>query len=482
MRGRPGLILPPNRCPLTVRDTGKVNSGAFIEKMVAAGLPRLAVRIFEHYYRKLAQGETGFITERDISPVDILPDSEAFPAELSTIGRQVLPQTVLIKLNGGLGTSMGLHGPKSLLQVRKGHTFLDIAARQSLQARVPLLLMNSFHTRRESLDALRRSPAPDSGLSRDFLQHKVPKVLSADLSPAKWPQDPELEWCPPGHGDLFAALLTSGMLERLLAAGYRYAFVSNIDNLGAVMELKVLGYFIQNDLPFLMEASDRTPVDKKGGHLARGADGRLILREIAQCQPEDMEAFEGIGRHRYFNTNNIWIHLPDLKDLLQKCNGILDLPMIRNEKTLDPRDESSPSVYQLETAMGSAIRVFEGAAAVRVPRSRFLPVKKTAGLLKIRSDRYVMTEEFRIAPNPERSTGDIQIDLDPDFYALIGDLEARFPHGPPSMTHCTSLRIRGDVRFGRDVTLEGEVRLFNMAGRQVKINDGDVLRGERRFL
>lgn len=458
-----------------------MESQPFIEKMRAADLPELAVRIFDHYYNKLGEGETGLIAERDIDPVDSLPDKEEFPPELSEVGRDALPRTLAIKLNGGLGTSMGLPGPKSLLPVRNGLTFLDISARQALQSGVPLLLMNSFRTRRESLAALRRYPELERGLPRDFLQHRVPKVMRSDLSPAHWPQDSELEWCPPGHGDLYAALMTSGILERLLAGGYRYAFVSNIDNLGAVMDLGILGHFIESRLSFLMEASDRTPADRKGGHLARGADGRLLLREVAQCPPEDMAAFEVVGRHRYFNTNNLWIHLPDLQDMLEKCKGILNLPLIRNEKTLDPRDERSPSVYQLETAMGSAISVFEKAAAIRVPRSRFLPVKKTAGLLRVRSDRYVMTEEFRIVPNPERSTGEIQIDLDPAFYTVIDDLEMRFPHGPPSLARCTSLTVRGDVVFGKDVTIEGEIRLTNKTGRQVRIKDGQVLRGEKKF-
>ena len=119
-----------------------------------------------------------------------------------------------------------------------------------------------------------------------------------------------------------------------------------------------------------MEVADRTAADRKGGHLAqRLSDGRLVLRESAQCPDADMDAFQDIERHRYFNTNNLWIHLPSLRECLAEHDGVMGLPMIRNSKTLDPRDASSPKVYQLETAMGAAIAAFESAGALRVPRS-----------------------------------------------------------------------------------------------------------------
>jgi UTP--glucose-1-phosphate uridylyltransferase len=453
----------------------------FTEKMKAAGLPDVVIESFTHYYRKLAAGETGLIPESAIEPVESLVDGSDLPASLEEAARDALPRTVLIKLNGGLGTGMGLEGPKSLLTVKEGRTFLDIAARQAERAGIPLVLMNSFSTREDSLAALRGWHAPGKGIAPDFLQHKVPKILADDLTPASRPAEPDLEWCPPGHGDIYLALLTSGMLEKLLAAGYRYAFVSNIDNLGAVADRRILGHFVEEGCPFLMEVSDRTPADRKGGHLARLPGGPLILRESAQCPPEDRGAFEGVGRHRFFNTNNLWLRLPQLKRLLDERRGLLDLPMIRNRKHLDPRDDSSPPVFQLETAMGSAISVFAGAAAIRVPRRRFAPVKKTGGLVIVRSDRYLLTGDFMVVPNPERTTDDIFIDLDREHYRLIDDLEARFPRGTPSLLDCESLTVRGDVRFGGGVKCEGVVRIVNETGRQAFIEDGAVLRGETFF-
>ena len=277
-------------------------------------------------------------------------------------------------------------------------------------------------------------------------------MLQEGLAPAVWPPDPELEWCPPGHGDIYTALLTSGMLDTLLDNGIEVAFVSNADNLGAELDPLVLGYFVDQGLPFLMEVADRTAADRKGGHLARQkSDGRLLLRESAQCPEGDVEAFQDTGRHRYFNTNNLWIHLPALRRLLAAQGGVLRLPMIRNSKTLDPRDPSSPEVYQLESAMGAAISVFDGAGALRVPRSRFAPVKTCDDLLGVRSDAYVLTEDWRVILNPRRRCGAPVIDLDPRFYKLIDQMEARFPYGPPSLVDCERLTVRGDVTFGPGV-------------------------------
>lgn len=449
----------------------------FAEKMQAERLPEIVIRTFQYYYEQLAAGETGLIPEAAIRPLASLPDLEHLPAGLADSGRAALPQTILLKLNGGLGTGMGLAKAKSLLIVKEGLTFLDIIARQALRSNVPLVLMNSFATRADSLATLARYPALAGPIPLDFVQHKVPKVCQADLAPATWPQDPDLEWCPPGHGDIYTALMTSGLLETLLANDYVYAFVSNADNLGAQLDPLILGYFAERDLPFLMEVAERTPADRKGGHLAqRASDGRLLLRESAQCPVEDTDAFQDIARHRYFNTNNLWLNLPALKRLLDEKGSVLGLPLIRNSKTLDPRDPTSPKVYQLETAMGAAISLFEGAAALRVPRTRFAPVKTCDDLLAVRSDAYVLTEDWRIVPNPARRlSGPPVLSLDPQFYKLIDNLEARFPFGPPSLVDCERLTVRGDVRFGRNVVCRNASEVINETGEQAAIPDGQVV-------
>ena len=309
------------------------------------------------------------------------------------------------------------------------------------------------------------------------LQHKVPKILVDDLRPAAWPREPDLAWCPPGHGDLYTALQTSGLLERLLAGGYRWAFVSNADNLGATIDPVILGHVVTSGAPLVMEVADRTAADRKGGHLARRRGGQLVLRELAQCPPADEAAFQDIERHRTFNTNTLWLDLRALDDLLGRQGGLMRLPMIRNRKTLDPRDPASPAVYQLETAMGAAIETFVGAAALRVPRTRFAPIKHTSDLLNVRSDNFLLGSDHRVVPNPRRTLPAPVIDLDPAFYRFVDDLDRRFPAGPPSLVDCRALTVRGDVRFGRGVVVRGEVTVAAAPGTVREIPDGAELYG-----
>src|SRR4051794_2524755 len=253
---------------------------------------------------------------------------------------------------------MGMTRAKSLLEAKDGLSFLDVIARQVLAvrarsgARLPLVLMNSFYTREDSLGALSRYSDLEADVPLDFVQGKVPKIDAESLKPVSWPADPDLESAPPGHGDLYTSLVTSGMLEELLSHGYEYAFVSNADNLGAVLDERILGWFASEALPFVMEVADRTEADRKGGHLASRADGGgLLLREIAQTPEEDVEAFQDVARHRFFNTNTLWVNLRALDSILQARGGVLGLPMIVNRKTVDPGDSDSPAVIQLETAM-----------------------------------------------------------------------------------------------------------------------------------
>jgi UTP--glucose-1-phosphate uridylyltransferase len=456
---------------------------ACVEKMRSAGVPEVAIDTFRHYYEQLVAGVSGLIPEAEIEPVETLPSADELPVQ-EDAGREALDRAVMIKLNGGLGTSMGMTQAKSLLEVKDGLTFLDIIVRQTLHlrprygARLPLVLMNSFYTRDESLAALARYPELEADVPADFVQNKEPKIRVDDLFPVSWPPNPELEWCPPGHGDLYTALVTSGMLEALLHRGYEYAFVSNSDNLGAVLEPRILAWFAAEGAPFLMEVADRTERDRKGGHLARRrSDGQLVLREIAQTPEEDQAAFQDVTRHRYFNTNTLWVNLRTLAGVLSERGNILGLPMIVNRKTVDPADPSTPEVYQLETAMGSAIEVFDGARALRVSRDRFAPVKTTNDLLALRSDYYVLTEDARVVVSPERRLGTLFVDLDPAYYKLLRDFDARFPEGPPSLIECERFVVRGDVVFGRGVVARGNVEIHHEGEGQLRIADGAVLEG-----
>lgn len=459
----------------------------FVAKMQQAELPELIVNVFHHYYEQLIHGATGYIYNDEATPVATLPDISDLDGDYLVAGRAALSKTVFLKLNGGLGTSMGMEGPKSLLPAKANLSFLDIIIEQvqhlrnTIGASVPLVLMDSFNTQQDTLAALAEYPDFVQSLPFDFTQHKVPKVRKDDFAPAAWPADPDKEWCPPGHGDLYNAIVTSGMLERLLAAGYEYAFVSNSDNLGATLNPRLLGYFARNRLPFLMEVAERTAADRKGGHLAQRPDGQLILRELAQCPPEEQAEFQDVSRYKYFNTNNLWVHLPTLHRILEERDGVLGLPLIRNEKPVDPTNPQSYRVYQLETAMGSAIAVFPGARAIRVGRDRFIPVKKNNDLLLLWSDVYELTHQYHLQLNPERlifSERPPLIELDDRYYQMIDEMRARFPHGAPSLLQCKALRVEGNVFFGKDVVIKGKVRIVNENAEPLWIEDGAVLEGE----
>ncbi len=451
----------------------------FRHKMLTAGLPDLAIRKFEIYFRQLLAGLTGTIPESDIGPVRDLCDSETL-TQFREAGRSALGQAVIIKLNGGLGTSMGLDRAKVLLPAKNTYTFLDLIVRQILELRsrtgcpAPVIFMNSLNTHDDTRAHLAGYPRITSDVPLDFLQHRVPKIDAETLLPVEWPADPDLEWYPPGHGDIYSALLMTGLLDDLLSRGFRYAFVSNADNLGAVMDLDILGYFAVNGFSFLMEVADRTEADKKGGHLARHETGRLTLREVAQCPPQFRTEFEDIARYNYFNTNTIWLDLSRLQKYLDAHDGIVDLPMITNLKTVDPTRPDSRRVMQLETAMGAAISVFDDAMAVRVPRSRFKPVKTCQDLLLLWSDQYLLAPDYTIVRNPSASVSP-RIALDPNYYRMIGDLLDRFPKGAPSLAECTSLTVEGDVEFGADVQVKGEVRIVGPSMKKGRIPDGSIL-------
>lgn len=442
------------------------NFDAFRNKMVAAGMGDAAIRAFQRNYESLLRDETGLIPEDSIRPAEGIASSEELKA--SADSAVLLSQAVVVKLNGGLGTGMGLQAAKSLLPIRDGVNFIDLMVRQILDLRkstgtnVRLLLMNSFSTSDDTLAHLKQYAADGLAAASEveLMQNQIPKIDAATLAPVEWPADPDLEWCPPGHGDLFPALVGSGWLDRLLDEGVKYAFVSNSDNLGAVLDPALLEHFAKSGAPFMMEVTRRTAADRKGGHLAvRKSDGRLLLREVAQCPDEDIDAFQNIDVHQFFNTNSLWLRLDLLKEQLAADSGVLPLPMIKNRKTVDPRDKKSTPVIQLEVAMGAAIECFEGSLAIEVPRSRFAPVKTTSDLLALRSDAYEILDNGQVRLNPERNGIPPVISLSDD-YKLVDQLE---PLGVPGLLKCRSLAVDGLVRFEPGVVIEGDVK-FKFGG------------------
>ena len=441
---------------------------AYESKMKAEGLSDAAINAFKYNFEKLTSGESLFIPESSITPVDSLPTYESLTKEDPSL----LGSTVMLKLNGGLGTGMGLEKAKSLLPLKDGATFLDFIAqqveltREKFKVDLAFMLMNSFSTSADTLGYLAKYPklALDAtGLPLEFQQNKAPKVTKEGLAPASWPAAPSNEWCPPGHGDLYPALVGSGMLDQLVAKGYKYMFVSNSDNLGATMDLKLLTWFAESGADFAMEAAARTDADKKGGHLANKAGGGLLLRESAQCPDADEAAFQDVTKHKFFNTNNLWVNLAALKATFEASGGVLKLPVIKNGKTVDPRDKASTKVLQLETAMGSAIECFAKASAILIPRTRFAPVKTTNDLLALSSDAYEVTADKRMVLKAERNGTPPDIKLD-GMYKFVDQLATLVPPGcTPSLIKCDKLTVKGAVVLEAGVVFEGKVEIVGAA-------------------
>ena len=430
------------------------------EKMTQKGVSEVAIRCFERAFRLISSGVSMHLSEADISPATGVQDYQTL-AQRENFDPALVAQTVIIKLNGGLGTSMGLKKVKSLLEVRPGVNFLDLMVRQVLSLRlktgseVKFLLMNSQASSDDTQHYL-RGVVPELGdpVDIELMQSWAPKLNCADLTPVFHSENPELEWCPPGHADVYPSLVASGWLDRLLESGVKYAFMSNSDNLGAVLDPTLLSYFAESGAPFLMEVTRRTDADKKGGHLAeRIADGRLVLREVAQCPKGDLDDFQNIEKHQFFNMNNVWLNLESLRDILAENDGVLPLPIIQNKKTVDPRDSESAPIYQLEAAMGSAIECFTGALAVNVPRSRFAPVKSTSDLLALRSDAYEVHDDGQIALVPSRNGVPPVVNLSSE-YKHVDALEGL---GVPSLIGADEVSVSGSVVFSGLVEVIGKV-------------------------
>ena len=455
-----------------------------VQKMRDARVPQRAIDVFAHHYGQLVDGATGLIPEDSVTGLtDVARANEEVRAYVAPDGdvdaaRAAAAKTVVIRLNGGLGTTMGLDRAKSLVPVRDGQSFLDVIATQvkhvraTLDVALPIVFMNSFATHDDTMAAISKHDLAVGDLPLAFLQNQEPKLLVDGLVPVDWPADPRLEWCPPGHGDLYTALETSGVLAALLDAGFRYATVANSDNLGAVPDPAIMAWFAATGAPFAMEVCRRTPADVKGGQLVvRRSDGRLVLRETAQTPPDDAEYAADITRHRYFNTNNLWFDLEQLAATLAERDGVLGLPLIRNVKTVDPTDPSSPEVVQIESAMGAAVEVFEGAVALEVDRSRFRPVKSTDDLLVLRSDVYEIGPDGIVRAVAEPPL----VRLDPQHFKTIADFEQRVPDAP-SLRQARSLTVEGDWSFGSGVIVDGDVRLED-EGEARRVPDGTALLG-----
>jgi UTP--glucose-1-phosphate uridylyltransferase len=437
----------------------------FREWFRADKAPPAAVEAFEQMYRGYRSGVTGKVAWAEIDAVggeDLVGANAYESSRCREAGEGWMDRLVWIVLNGGLGTSMRMDRAKSLVPVKGGYTFLDLIARYVVRRRqgggalFPVVFMHSFHTREDSLAALAPyglalGAGRGEGLPLDFVQHRFPRIREADGLPLGDPKDPEA-WAPPGHGNIYLALHAGGLLERLLERGIRWAFVSNADNLGAAPHPGILGYLAQSGAAFALEVTLRTAADVKGGTLVRRA-GRLELLELAQVPDEHGAHFQDPERFPVFNTNNVWVNLEALRDLLRQ--GGPALPLIVNRKSV-----GGTGVAQLETAMGAAVGSFGAAAGILVSRDRFAPVKTTDDLLVRRSDVYREGRDSPLEPDPRRNPalGPPLVRLDPRYYGAVADLDARIPYAL-GLLAARSLEVRGDVRFGQGVSVVGDARL-----------------------
>uniref|UniRef100_A0A672GSN5 UTP--glucose-1-phosphate uridylyltransferase n=1 Tax=Salarias fasciatus TaxID=181472 RepID=A0A672GSN5_SALFA len=412
--------------------------------------------------------------EDSIQPYDRIR-AKGLPENISSC----LNKLAVVKLNGGLGTSMGCKGPKSLISVRNENTFLDLTVKQiehlntTYNANVPLVLMNSFNTDEDTKKILQKYKHHQVHI-HTFNQSRYPRVNKESLLPIAKSMGVSGEnaeaWYPPGHGDIYASFHNSGLLDRLISDGKEYVFVSNIDNLGATVDLFILQHLMSQPADrrceFIMEVTDKTRADVKGGTLIQYED-HLRLLEIAQVPKPHVDEFKSVTKFKIFNTNNLWISLPAIKRLQEQ--NAMDLEIIVNPKTLD----GGLNVIQLETAVGAAIKSFNNALGVNVPRSRFLPVKTSSDLLLVMSNLYsldagslTMSKKREFPTTPHVKLG--------SSFTKVQDFLTRFEN-IPDMLELDHLTVSGDVTFGKNVSLKGTVIIIANHGDRIDIPAGAVL-------
>lgn len=389
--------------------------------------------------------------------------------------KELLNQLVVIKLNGGLGTSMGCSGPKSVIPVRNDLTFLDLTVQQieylnkTYDADVPLVLMNSFNTDEETMKIIRKY----SGFKvtiRTFNQSRFPRINKESLMPiAKScrPEDDMEAWYPPGHGDFYQSFSNSGLLDEFIQMGKKVCFISNIDNLGATVDLNILGQCVTEGNDFIMEVTEKTRADVKGGTLINYG-GKLRLLEVAQVPKEHEEDFKSVKKFNVFNTNNLWMKLETVQQNVQE--GTLDMEIIVNPKSLD----NGLNVYQLETAVGAAMKCFDNAVGINVPRARFLPVKKTSDLLLVMSNLYSLDHGSLIMSPKRMFPSTPLVKLGDNHFKKVNAFLGRFG-SIPDMLELDHITVSGDVTFGRGVSLRGTVIIIANHGDRIDIPAGAIL-------
>ncbi|CAL1275402.1 unnamed protein product [Larinioides sclopetarius] len=435
---------------------------------------------FQRLFSQFLQGTSSTVQWEKVEP---LPEGavigyKSLTSPESKKIKEMLSKLVVVKLNGGLGTTMGCTGPKSIIPVRNELTFLDLTVQQiehlnkTYDIDVPLVLMNSFNTDEDTHKVLPKYRGLRIKIYT-FNQSRYPRLNKESLLPiGRTLNNPDPEsWYPPGHGDFYEAFYNSGLLEMFIANGREYCFISNIDNLGATVDLKILNLLLNpgksQSHEFVMEVTDKTKGDVKGGTLIQ-YENKIRLLEIPQVPKDRVDEFKSVNKFKIFNTNNLWMKLKTIASLVEEHR--LNMEIIVNPKHLD----NGINVIQLETAAGAAMKDFDGAIGINVPRSRFLPVKKTSDLLLVMSNLYNMKNGSLIM-SPERAFPTTPLVKLGDLHFLkVRDFLSRFD-SIPDMLELDHLTVSGDVTFGRGVSLKGTVIIIANHGDRIDIPNGACL-------
>jgi len=430
--------------------------------------------LFRRYLNDKAKGN-------EVNWDRIAPAAEGQVVDYETLANTesvgFLNKLAVLKLNGGLGTSMGCVGPKSVIEVRDGMSFLDMSVRQvehlnrTYGSNVPIILMNSFNTDEDTAAIIKKYEGHNVDVLT-FNQSRYPRIFKDSLLPVPKSFDSALQdWYPPGHGDVFESLYNSGILDKLIDRGIEIIFLSNADNLGAVVDLRILQHMVESDAEYIMELTNKTKADVKGGTII-DYDGSVRLLEIAQVPKEHVNEFKSIKKFKYFNTNNIWMNCKAIKRVVE--GDELEMEIIPNGKTIpgDKKGESDISILQLETAVGAAIKHFKNAHGVNVPRRRFLPVKTCSDLMLVKSDLYTV-KHGQLQMSSARFSDAPLIKLGNDF-KKVSDFQKRIP-SIPKIIELDHLTITGAVNLGRGVTLKGTVIIVATEGQTIDIPPGSIL-------
>ncbi|CDY21212.1 BnaA01g34430D [Brassica napus] len=368
--------------------------------------------------------------------------------------KNLLDKLVVLKLNGGLGTTMGCTGPKSVIEVRDGLTFLDLIVIQienlnnKYGCKVPLVLMNSFNTHDDTQKIVEKYTNSNVDI-HTFNQSKYPRVVADEFVP--WPSKGKTDkdgWYPPGHGDVFPSLMNSGKLDAFLSQGKEYVFVANSDNLGAIVDLTILKHLIQNKNEYCMEA--------------KFSFWRL-LRFLMNMSMNSNQ----LRSSRYSTQKTYGL------TFLKAIKKLVEADALKMEIIPNPKEVDGVKVLQLETAAGAAIRFFDNAIGVNVPRSRFLPVKATSDLLLVQSDLYTLVDGFVTRNSARTNPSNPSIELGPEF-KKVSNFLSRFK-SIPSIVELDSLKVSGDVSFGSSVVVKGKVTVTEKSGVKLEIPDGAMV-------